>query len=378
VIQKPTGTLPLTFVSLTLLVLGMAFVVYRASVGQTGLGYYQLQVKGASVEKQSVEPRTISIRETEIRIARSALRAELPDGSDLAAFDVETQRLLDGVRNGMFFSWQRTIGIWIGAFMTLAVLSFLWRDNPAYRVSESVFVGVSAAYWMVIAFYSAVTQNLVARLFPSFAKATLSPYTPLDETVEDLAQKNWLGQWGLIDYESAVGTAQTAHWAQLMNFWYWIPFVLGILLLWRLMPKGQWVSRYTIAFVIGSIAGIRLVGFLSADFVTQIKAAIDSIYVPQYTFDETTGQMVFDYGLTFYESFMKRFVLLAGTLCVLVYFFFSLEHKGVVGQVSRVGIWVLMVTFGAGFGYTVMGRIALLVGRFEFLVKDWLAYTPVS
>jgi len=31
-----------------------------------------------------------------------------------------------------------------------------------------------------------------------------------------------------------------------------------------------------------------------------------------------------------------------------------------------------MITFGAGFGYTVMGRIALLVGRIEYLLYDWL------
>ena len=59
-------------------------------------------------------------------------------------------------------------------------------------------------------------------------------------------------------------------------------------------------------------------------------------------------------------------------LCCLVYFFFSFEHKGVVGKVARVGIWVLMITFGAAFGYTVMGRIALLAIRLEFLVNDWL------
>jgi hypothetical protein len=31
-----------------------------------------------------------------------------------------------------------------------------------------------------------------------------------------------------------------------------------------------------------------------------------------------------------------------------------------------------MITFGAAFGYTVMGRIALLAGRLEFLFDDWL------
>jgi len=50
-----------------------------------------------------------------------------------------------------------------------------------------------------------------------------------------------------------------------------------------------------------------------------------------------------------------------------VYFFFSVEHTGGIGVLSRVGIWVLMVTFGAAFGYTVMARISLLIGRMEAL-----------
>jgi hypothetical protein len=59
-------------------------------------------------------------------------------------------------------------------------------------------------------------------------------------------------------------------------------------------------------------------------------------------------------------------------LCCLTYFFFSFEHKGIVGKAARVGIWILMITFGASFGYTVMGRIALLAIRLEFLLDNWL------
>jgi hypothetical protein len=73
----------------------------------------------------------------------------------------------------------------------------------------------------------------------------------------------------------------------------------------------------------------------------------------------------------YWES-LKNTLIVGSILTCLVYFFFSFEHKGVVGQVSRVGIWVLMITFGAAFGYTVMGRIALLAIRFEFLFDDWL------
>jgi hypothetical protein len=44
----------------------------------------------------------------------------------------------------------------------------------------------------------------------------------------------------------------------------------------------------------------------------------------------------------------------------------------VVGKTAKLGVWYLMITFGAAFGYTVMGRIALLAIRLEFLMDDWL------
>jgi hypothetical protein len=69
---------------------------------------------------------------------------------------------------------------------------------------------------------------------------------------------------------------------------------------------------------------------------------------------------------------VRMLTIVIGVLCGLVYFFFSIEHKGFVGKTARVGIWFLMVTFGAAFGYTVMGRIALLAIRLEFLMDDWL------
>ena len=65
-------------------------------------------------------------------------------------------------------------------------------------------------------------------------------------------------------------------------------------------------------------------------------------------------------------------VLVAGVLSTLVYFFFSKEHKGFIGAGAKLGIWYLMVAFGAAFGYTVMARISLLIGRMQFLLGDWL------
>ena len=36
------------------------------------------------------------------------------------------------------------------------------------------------------------------------------------------------------------------------------------------------------------------------------------------------------------------------------------------------GLYVLMVAFGASFAYAVMGRVTMLVGRLRFLLDDWL------
>ena len=64
--------------------------------------------------------------------------------------------------------------------------------------------------------------------------------------------------------------------------------------------------------------------------------------------------------------------MLIGVVSDLIYFFFSTAHRGAVGKISTVGITFLMVGFGASFGYTVMARVTLLIGRFQFLLEDWL------
>jgi len=221
----------------------------------------------------------------------------------------------------------RTFGIWMAAFFTLAIFSFLYKDNPLYKIAEAVVVGVSAGYWMVVGFWDVIVPNLMAKLLPGMVQSTFMP--------------------GL-----------ETHGVDLQ---YLVPLVLGIMLIWRLVPHGAWISRWPLAFIIGTTAGIRLVGFIEADFLSQINNSI----VPLYVTDPLTGDFSFGDSL-------RNLLLVIGVLTCLVYFFFSIEHKGIVGKTARVGIWFLMVTFGAAFGYTVMGRIALLAIRIEFLFDDWL------
>ena len=268
------------------------------------------------------------------------------------------------VRDSVKISPWRALGIFVAAFFTLALFSFLYRDNPFYKFAEHAFVGISAAYWMVVAFWAVLVPNLYAKLFPYATKFTLLPGLDINETVKELAVKSPFR--GMVSYETAVGHGFNASLIQQMDLLYWIPAILGIMLLWRLMPKGTWIARWPLAFIIGTTAGIRLTGFIESDFIAQISATILPFYDPVHG----AGGGV-DAGKTFYQS-MNNVLIAIGVITGLIYFFFSTEHKGMVGRAARVGIWVLMITFGAGFGMTVMGRIALLVSRFEFLTFEWL------
>ena len=227
---------------------------------------------------------------------------------------------------GVVFSMPRTIGIWVAGLLTLFIFSFLHRDNTLYKLAEAIVIGSSAAYVMVAGFWSTIIGNLFAKLTPNLVRAWAQPGLGQNEKME------WI---------------------------YIFPLILGVLLLWRLAPKGAWISRWPIAFFIGATAGFRLIGYLGPDFVGQIGSTIFPLYV--------ASESGFDFWGT-----LGALTIFFGVLACLVYFFFSIEHTGVVGKTARLGIWLLMITFGAGFGYTVMGRIALLSERLQFIFDDWL------
>ena len=52
----------------------------------------------------------------------------------------------------------------LGAILTLAIFSFLYKDNPFYKFAEHLVVGVSAGYWAVILWHNGLVPNLLERL----------------------------------------------------------------------------------------------------------------------------------------------------------------------------------------------------------------------
>ena len=294
-----------TIISIVLMAAGALFLILRLATSEQGMGKAYVRAMPQAVDAQHPEGRWQTVASVD---PAEYWRAEKgnPEQSEVRV------------------SWANSIGIWVAAFFTLAIFSFLFGDNPAYKVAEAMVVVVAAAYWMVVGFWEVIVPNLLGKLMPGMIKA-----------------------WSMPGLEAEP------------DLLYLVPLTLGILLLWRLAPQGAWIARWPMAFIIGVFCGLRLISFIHADFLSQIRNSI----VPLVVMTEN--------GFSFWDS-VRNLTLVIGVLSCLVYFFFSIEHKGLVGKTARLGTWFLMITFGAAFGYTVMGRIALLAIRLEFLFDDWL------
>jgi hypothetical protein len=132
------------------------------------------------------------------------------------------------------------------------------------------------------------------------------------------------------------------------QFVYIIPAFLGVLMWTRFSKKFSWLSRYSIAFYIGISSGVAIPVSLYTYLFKQLEATIRT-------------------PISLSVAGLNMFLIVMAVLSALIYFFFSTAHKGVFGAASRLGIYVIMIGFGAGFGLTVMGRVALLVQRIIFL-----------
>ncbi len=210
---------------------------------------------------------------------------------------------------------EQVLGTWVAALLTLAIFSFLYRDNPVYKIAEHMFVGVSAGYGVVITWREAVIPDLIQPL--------------LDPAAVDLAGPNYVVL---------------------------IPGALGMLMFSRFFPRYDWLSRWPIAFVMGYSSGLAIPAAIQMQLLPQLHATLQ----PVWPAGEVTWWMA-----------LSNLLLFVGVLCTLAYFYFSREHKGALGVASRIGIFFLMVAFGAGFGQAVMARVSLLIGRVQFLYHDW-------
>lgn len=211
---------------------------------------------------------------------------------------------------------EELVGAWVAVGLTLFMLSFLYEDNPFYRFGEHLYVGVSVGYNLA----QVIWQTMVPKWWEPL---TRSPH-----------------QW-----------------------WLLVPTALGMLFLARLVPKWAWLSRWPMAWLMGFGSGLAIPLTITSNIFKQAEGTVKPLL-------KTWKPGVVDISRGALWSDLSAFLILLGVFSVLVYFFFSVEHKGPVKAVSRIGILFLMVYFGAAYGNTVQGRFSLLYGRFADL-KDY-------
>ena len=275
------------------------------------------------------------------------------------------------------FAMIDVVGFWVGIFLTFCILSFLYDDNPFYKLAEHLFIGISIGYLMV--------QQYTDNLHPKLIVA--------------LGEKDGI-------------------WLALRL----VAIVLVILLFVKaLSRRWAWLGRFPLAFVVAFYAGLQINAVANAELGAQIQFASKSLDDPKVDLntappealtslpgssplvaeklvaeraqrpftsldDATTrpsltpaerqdlaaarGTLVgldasasVKSGQQNWFGVLSNVLLLLGLLTSLVYFYFSVAHTGVVGRVSKIGVWVLMIGFGASFGLTVQGRLALAIGR---------------
>jgi hypothetical protein len=275
-------------------------------------------------------------------------------------------------------------GAWVATGLTLFIFSFLYKDNPLFKLAEHLYVGVSVGYTIVKAYDTVIVHLIVKPIFEQ-------------------------GEIALL-----------------------VPVAIGMLMLTRYVPKAAWLSRYAFAFIVGVGSGLAIPRTISSFILKQIEDTVRPVMVVPFNqafsilsssraafaflliltlaatvvgiyllvrlgFNKLSGALQLAIGATtslliavlfklrvlarswdsmaevlhpIGEVFdVNSLVVLLGVSCVLFYFFFSVEHTGPGKAAARTGILFLMVSFGAAFGYTVMARMSLLIGRLTDLIE---------
>lgn len=120
--------------------------------------------------------------------------------------------------------------VWFMGLGMLCLFSFIYNENPMYRLFEHIYVGASAGYLIVINYGSILDRG----------------WTPLTTK----------GQWNLIS-----------------------PLVVGVLLYTRFIKSIAWISRWSMSFLIGIGVGISMYGVLQSQLIAQSRAAMVPLIV---------------------------------------------------------------------------------------------------
>lgn len=202
----------------------------------------------------------------------------------------------------------------VAVILTLLVFSRLLGDNPAFRVAQYLFVGVSLGYAFVVVYHQVLRPGAVAML---------------TDTGDPLR----------------LGLRVT-------------PWLLGLLLITRVTGRQtvSWLANIPLALLFGVGTALAVGGALVGTLLPQLLDTARPV----------TGDPLQAVGAV---------LLVLGVVLTLCYFYFTVPRETAGGRVvafsALVGRWLLMVAFGFFLAGAVLSYLTALNARLEFIV-NWL------
>jgi len=203
--------------------------------------------------------------------------------------------------------------IWLGAAFTVFVYSFAFKDNPLYRLSEHILIGSGAGYATILAI------DNVRRI----------AWTPLTTKAD----------------------------------WLWIvPIILGTTLFFRFSRKYFWVNRYGTAVLIAIGTALTLRTIVEAQVLSQIRATFLNPFTSVPSLVE--GSV---------KTPINNILVIVIVVSSIFFFIFSggskIQKSTLANYLSKLGLYSMMLAFGATFGNTIMSRIAEMHSRILFVLS---------
>ena len=217
-------------------------------------------------------------------------------------------------------------GTILAFLLTCMVLSYIFGDNPLFRFSVHLFIGVAAGFAGAVVLRNVIYPNLILPLF-----------------------------------NLADGDFSTSSLLSL------VPILLSLLLLAKLSSRLGRVGNVSVAFLVGVGAAVALGGAVTGTLFPQTTATINQ-------FDLTTLQG--DNPADAFLDFLGRFISITGTLATLLYFHFSTRESGTNAQrsawlegIASVGRVFIAVTFGVVFAGVYTAALTAFIERLNALIE---------
>ncbi len=199
--------------------------------------------------------------------------------------------------------------------LTIMIFSYIFGDNPLFRIATYFFIGVSSAYVFVLIFYQVFLPKLILPLLTG-----------------DLNQKA----------------------IQL------IPIILSSLLIFKLFNKTSSIGNTSLAFLVGSGAAI----ILTSAFSGTLLPMIDMITEP------------FSLNSLNFSNLMGGIILLIGAVSSLLYFQFSTivdgEYQTILSKImhtlKKIGTIFIGITLGSIFAGVIISSVLALIERVNFII----------